>query len=88
MNNLIFVQEFRVTFSFFHFQSLTQVIIVAIYCGQFKTGLCQLSVTSEKNQNLACAHNSIKAAVECGARLVVLPVSCPATHVIYSCNRQ
>ena len=61
---------------------MTQVIVVAIYCGQFKIGLCQLSVTSEKNQNLACARNSIKAAVECGARLVVLPVSCLATHVI------
>ncbi|KAM4099818.1 hypothetical protein ACB094_05G020900 [Castanea mollissima] len=40
---------------------------------KFKIGLCQLSVTSEKNQNLACACNLIKAAVEYSARLVVLP---------------
>ncbi|KAM4099820.1 hypothetical protein ACB094_05G021100 [Castanea mollissima] len=46
---------------------------------KFKIGLCQLSVTSEKSQNLACAHNSIKAAVKCGASLVVLPEmwNCP-----------
>nr|POE68105.1 omega-amidase, chloroplastic [Quercus suber] len=49
---------------------------------KFKIGLCQLSVTSEKNHNLACACNSIKAAVKCGARLVVLSVSCLATNVI------
>nr|XP_023892621.1 omega-amidase, chloroplastic-like [Quercus suber] len=49
---------------------------------KFKIGLCQLSVTSEKNQNLVCARNSIKAAVECGARLVVLPEmwNCPYSN--------
>ncbi|KAF3962588.1 hypothetical protein CMV_012910 [Castanea mollissima] len=49
---------------------------------KFKIGLCQLSVTSEKNQNLACAHNSIKAAVKCGASLVVLPEmwNCPYSN--------
>nr|XP_023886812.1 omega-amidase, chloroplastic-like isoform X1 [Quercus suber] len=49
---------------------------------KFKIGLCQLSVTSEKNHNLACACNSIKAAVKCGARLVVLSEmwNCPYSN--------
>jgi omega-amidase len=44
-------------------------------CGQFKIALCQLSVTSEKTQNLGRAGNLIKVAAENGARPVVLPVS-------------
>ncbi|OMP14181.1 FMN-dependent dehydrogenase [Corchorus olitorius] len=39
----------------------------------FKVGLCQLSVSPDKNQNVICAHNLIKVAAEQGARLVVLP---------------
>lgn len=44
-------------------------------CIQFKIGLCQLSVTLDKNQNLIHAHDSIKAAAKQGAKLVVLTVS-------------
>ncbi|KAK3220367.1 hypothetical protein Dsin_014337 [Dipteronia sinensis] len=46
---------------------------------KFKIGLCQLSVTLDKNQNLIHARNSIKVAVEQGAKLVVLPEmwNCP-----------
>ncbi|OMO87921.1 hypothetical protein CCACVL1_08651 [Corchorus capsularis] len=45
----------------------------------FKVGLCQLSVSPDKNQNVICAHNLIKVAAEQGARLVVLPEmgNCP-----------
>lgn len=42
---------------------------------QFKVALCQLSVTSDKNQNLDRAGISIKTAAEQGAKLLVLPVS-------------
>lgn len=42
---------------------------------QFKIGLCQLTVTSDKNMNLAHARNSIEAAAKQGASLVMLPVS-------------
>ncbi|KAK2652375.1 hypothetical protein Ddye_012231 [Dipteronia dyeriana] len=46
---------------------------------KFKIGLCQLSVTLDKNQNLIHAKNSIKIAAEQGAKLVVLPEmwNCP-----------
>ncbi|OMP04242.1 Carbon-nitrogen hydrolase [Corchorus olitorius] len=40
---------------------------------KFEVGLCQLSVSSVKNQNLIPAHNLIKVAAEQGTRLVVLP---------------
>lgn len=42
---------------------------------QFKVALCQLSVTSDKNQNLDRAGVLIKTAAEQGAKLLVLPVS-------------
>ncbi|KAL7162712.1 hypothetical protein ACSBR2_043069 [Camellia fascicularis] len=46
---------------------------------KFKIGLCQLSVTSDKNMNLAHARNSIEVAAKHGATLVVLPEmwNCP-----------
>ncbi|GAV75923.1 CN_hydrolase domain-containing protein, partial [Cephalotus follicularis] len=46
---------------------------------KFKIGLCQLSVTSDKTQNLNRARNSIKVAADQGVRLVVLPEmwNCP-----------
>ncbi|KAJ0075787.1 hypothetical protein Patl1_33635 [Pistacia atlantica] len=49
---------------------------------KFKIGLCQLSVSVDKNQNLIHAHNSIKFAAEKGARLVVLPEmwNCPYSN--------
>ncbi|KAL6996278.1 Omega-amidase, chloroplastic, variant 2 [Sarracenia purpurea var. burkii] len=50
---------------------------------KFKIGLCQLSVTSDKNHNLARARNSIEVAAKKGASLVVLPEmwNCPySTH--------
>ncbi|TXG68404.1 hypothetical protein EZV62_003339 [Acer yangbiense] len=49
---------------------------------KFKVGLCQLSVTLDKNQNLMHAKNSIKVAAEQGAKLVVLPEmwNCPYSN--------
>ncbi|KAM1359449.1 hypothetical protein FF2_045765 [Malus domestica] len=46
---------------------------------KFKVALCQLSVTSDKNQNLDRAGISIKTAAEQGAKLLVLPEmwNCP-----------
>ncbi|XVF27031.1 hypothetical protein REPUB_Repub14bG0071700 [Reevesia pubescens] len=46
---------------------------------KFKVGLCQLTVNSDKNQNLLRARNLIKVAAHQGARLVVLPEmwNCP-----------
>ncbi|XAR67590.1 Omega-amidase [Bertholletia excelsa] len=46
---------------------------------KFKIGLCQLSVTSDKNINLAHARSSIAGAAKQGASLVVLPEmwNCP-----------
>nr|XP_043635615.1 omega-amidase, chloroplastic-like isoform X5 [Erigeron canadensis] len=41
---------------------------------QFKIGLCQLSVSTEKETNLASARSSIELAVKQGAALVVLPL--------------
>lgn len=43
--------------------------------GQFKIGLCQLSVTANKERNIAHARAAIEEAAEKGAKLVVLPVS-------------
>lgn len=46
---------------------------------KFKVGLCQLTVSSDKNQNIILARKSVKVAVDQGARLVVLPEmwNCP-----------
>ncbi|KAK3013115.1 hypothetical protein RJ639_010116, partial [Escallonia herrerae] len=41
--------------------------------GQFKIGLCQLSVTPDKTTNLSRARSSIEIAAKLGASLVVLP---------------
>lgn len=45
---------------------------------QFKIGLCQLSVTADKERNIAHARKAIREAVDKGAQLVVLPVSLSA----------
>lgn len=42
---------------------------------QFKIGLCQLSVTSDKDNNIARARTAIHDAAVKGAKLVLLPVS-------------
>ncbi|ONI15425.1 hypothetical protein PRUPE_3G043200 [Prunus persica] len=46
---------------------------------KFKIALCQLSITSDKNQNLDRASRSIRLSVEQGAKLLVLPEmwNCP-----------
>lgn len=41
---------------------------------QFKIGLCQLSVTADKERNIAHARVAIEEAAEKGAKLVLLPV--------------
>lgn len=41
---------------------------------QFKVGLCQLSVTADKERNIAHARKAIEEAAKKGAQLVVLPV--------------
>lgn len=43
-------------------------------CLQFKIGLCQLSVTADKERNIVHARTAITEAAEKGAKLVVLPV--------------
>ncbi|KAK9265778.1 hypothetical protein L1049_021665 [Liquidambar formosana] len=50
--------------------------------GQFKIALCQLSVTLDKQRNLAHALHTIEIAVEQGAKLVVLPEmwNCPYSN--------
>lgn len=55
-----------------HFQAKFVVFDAA---GQFKIALCQLTVTSNKGENLARARISVESAVEKGAKLVMLPVS-------------
>jgi len=47
-----------------------------IFGGQFKIALCQLSVTADKERNIAHAKKSIEEAAGKGAKLIVLPVSC------------
>ena len=42
---------------------------------QFKIGLCQLSVTPDKERNIAHACKAIEEAAGKGAQLVLLPVS-------------
>jgi omega-amidase len=42
---------------------------------QFKVALCQLSVTADKNRNIAHARAAIEKAASEGAKLVLLPVS-------------
>lgn len=53
---------------------------------QFKIGLCQLSVTSDKDSNLGSVRNSIQVAVKQGAALVVLPEmwNCPYSNDYFS----
>lgn len=41
---------------------------------QFKIGLCQLSVTADKEGNIAHARTVIEEAAEKGAKLILLPV--------------
>mgnify|MGYP002775562215 FL=1 len=41
---------------------------------QFKIALCQLAVTSDKDNNIAHAQEKIESAAENGAKLIVLPV--------------
>ncbi|KAF8401063.1 hypothetical protein HHK36_014366 [Tetracentron sinense] len=50
--------------------------------GQFKIALCQLSVSLDKERNIARARQSIKDAAEKGARLIVLPEmwNCPFSN--------
>lgn len=42
---------------------------------QFKIALCQLSVTSDKERNIAHAKQAIEDAAGKGAQLILLPVS-------------
>lgn len=42
---------------------------------QFKIALCQLSVTSDKERNIAHAREKIEEAAGKGAQLILLPVS-------------
>ena len=51
-------------------------VLMMIFGGQFKIALCQLSVTADKEWNIAHARQAIQEAVGRGAKLVVLPVSC------------
>ncbi|KAA8541649.1 hypothetical protein F0562_022801 [Nyssa sinensis] len=53
---------------------------------KFKIGLCQLSVTSDKNINLVRARNSIEVAAKQGASLVVLPEmwNCPYSSDLFA----
>lgn len=44
-------------------------------CFQFKIALCQLSVTADKERNIAHARRAIEEAAGKGAKLVLLPVS-------------
>lgn len=44
---------------------------------QFKIGLCQLSVSGDKERNIAHARTAIEEAASKGAKLVLLPVSFP-----------
>lgn len=46
---------------------------------QFKIGLCQLSVTADKERNIAHARKAIEDAAGKGAQLVLLPVSLVST---------
>ena len=45
-----------------------------IFGGQYKIGLCQLSVTADKMRNIDHAKKAIEDAAQKGAKLVVLPV--------------
>jgi predicted amidohydrolase len=50
---------------------------------QFKIGLCQLSVTADKERNIAHARKAIEEAAAKGAKLVMLPVSFPIELCIF-----
>lgn len=63
----------------YHFCWCYYVLICLLLCAflllvQFKIGLCQLSVTADKETNIDHACNVIQEAAEKGAQLVVLPV--------------
>lgn len=51
------------------------LISLNFFRGQFKIGLCQLSVTADKARNIAHARKAVEDAAQKGAKLVVLPVS-------------
>lgn len=53
---------------------------------QFKIALCQLSVTADKEKNIARARKAIEEAADKGAKLVVLPVSNLISTVV-NCSR-
>lgn len=42
---------------------------------QYKLAVCQLSVTSDKDANIAHAREKIEASADKGAQLIVLPVN-------------
>lgn len=48
--------------------------MLCVFSLQFKIGLCQLSVTADKERNIAHARLAIEEAAEKGAKLVLLPV--------------
>lgn len=47
---------------------------------QYKVAACQLSVTADKQANIAHAREKIQAAADQGAQLIVLPVSFLLIH--------
>lgn len=56
-------------------------IYLFIYFVQFKVGLCQLSVTADKERNVAHARRAIEEAAEKGAKLILLPVCFPSSSM-------
>lgn len=66
------------------------VLVEMIYNGdlfhlfQFKIALCQLSVTTDKEKNIARAKKAIEDAAQQGAKLVLLPVSLTEFFLIFS----
>lgn len=56
-------------------------IYLFIYFVQFKVGLCQLSVTADKERNIAHARRAIEEAAEKGAKLILLPVCFPSSSM-------
>lgn len=46
-----------------------------LFVHQFKIALCQLSVTTDKERNIAHAQEAIEDAADKGAQLILLPVS-------------
>jgi len=84
------VAKARFFYSFFDL--LTSIIdfffaCCVIWCDvQFKIGLCQLSVTADKERNIAHARKAIEEAAAKGAKLVMLPVSFPIELCIFIDN--